>query len=66
MTKIDIIQNVYEKLGFSKKDSADIVESVSNWTRNLHYSAESIDIQIVSGFAKDTELIKAFLRIHRY
>ena len=28
MTKIDIIQNVYEKLGFSKKDSADIVESV--------------------------------------
>ncbi len=28
MTKIDIIQNVYEKLGFSKKDSADIVETV--------------------------------------
>jgi integration host factor subunit alpha len=28
MTKIDIIQNVYEKLGFSKKDSTDIVESV--------------------------------------
>ncbi len=28
MTKIDIIQNVYEKLGFSKKESADIVESV--------------------------------------
>ena len=28
MTKIDIIQEVYEKLGFSKKDSAQIVESV--------------------------------------
>ena len=28
MTKIDIIQNVYEKLGFSKKESADIVEAV--------------------------------------
>ena len=28
MTKIDIIQDVYEKLGFSKKDSARIVESV--------------------------------------
>jgi len=28
MTKIDIIQDVYEKLGFSKKDAAKIVESV--------------------------------------
>jgi len=28
MTKIDIIQNVYEKLGIPKKDSARIVESV--------------------------------------
>ena len=28
MTKIDIIQDVYEKLSFSKKDSARIVESV--------------------------------------
>ena len=28
MTKIDIIQDVYEKLGFSKKDAANIVESV--------------------------------------
>lgn len=28
MTKIDIIQNVCDKLGFSKKDSARIVESV--------------------------------------
>ena len=27
MTKIDIIQNVHEKLGFSKKDSSDIVEA---------------------------------------
>jgi len=28
MTKIDIIQNVCDKLGFSKKDAARIVESV--------------------------------------
>lgn len=28
MTKIDIIQNVCDRLGFSKKDSARIVESV--------------------------------------
>ena len=28
MTKIDIIQHVYEKLGFSKKEAAEIVEAV--------------------------------------
>jgi len=28
MTKVDIIQNVYDRLGFSKKDAARIVESI--------------------------------------
>jgi len=28
MTKIDIIQDVYDKTGISKKDSARIVESI--------------------------------------
>jgi len=35
MTKIDIIQNVYEKLGFSKKESADIVESVLTLSKTV-------------------------------
>jgi len=47
MTKIDIIQDVYEKLGFSKKDSADIVESVFEIMKECLARGEKIKI---SGF----------------
>ena len=47
MTKIEIIQNVYEKLGFSKKDSADIVESVFDIIKDCLAQGERVKI---SGF----------------
>jgi integration host factor subunit alpha len=47
MTKIDIIQDVYEKLGFSKKDAAKIVESVFEIMKDSLASGEKIKI---SGF----------------
>jgi integration host factor subunit alpha len=47
MTKIDIIQDVYEKLGFSKKDSARIVESVFDIIKDGLAKGEKIKI---SGF----------------
>ena len=47
MTKIDIIQEVYEKLGFSKKDSAQIVESVFDIMKDTLAKGEKIKI---SGF----------------
>jgi integration host factor subunit alpha len=47
MTKIDIIQNVYEKLGFSKKDAAAIVESVFGIMKESLARGEKIKI---SGF----------------
>jgi len=47
MTKIDIIQNVCDKLGFSKKDSAKIVESVFNVMKDHLEKGEKIKI---SGF----------------
>jgi len=47
MTKIDIIQDVYEKLGFSKKDSARIVESVFDIMKDSLTRGEKIK---VSGF----------------
>ena len=47
MTKIDIIQDVYEKLGFSKKDSARIVESVFDLMKESLARGEKIKI---SGF----------------
>ncbi len=47
MTKIDIIQNVYEKLGIPKKDSAKIVESVFDLMKDSLAKGEKIKI---SGF----------------
>ena len=47
MTKIDIIQDVYEKLGFSKKDSARIVESVFDIIKDNLTTGEKVKI---SGF----------------
>ena len=47
MTKIDIIQNVYEKLGFSKKDSADVVESVFDIIKDSLAQGDKVKI---SGF----------------
>jgi len=47
MTKIDIIQNVYEKLGFSKKESADIVESVFDIIKDSLANGDKVKI---SGF----------------
>jgi integration host factor subunit alpha len=47
MTKIDIIQDVYEKLGFSKKDAAKIVESVFEIMKDSLAHGEKIKI---SGF----------------
>ena len=47
MTKIDIIQNICDKLGFSKKDSAKIVESVFDVMKDHLEKGEKIKI---SGF----------------
>jgi len=47
MTKIDIIQTVCDKLGFSKKDSAKIVESVFDVMKDHLEKGEKIKI---SGF----------------
>jgi len=47
MTKIDIIQNVCDKLGFSKKDSARIVESVFDIMKDELAKGQKVKI---SGF----------------
>ncbi len=47
MTKADIIENVYEKMGFSKKESAEIVETVFNVIKETFEKGDKIKI---SGF----------------
>ncbi len=51
MTKIDIIQNVCDKLGFSKKDSAKIVESVFDVMKDHLEKGEKIKISGFGNFA---------------
>jgi len=47
MTKADIIEQIYEKIGFSKKESADIVELVFDTMKDTLERGEKIKI---SGF----------------
>jgi len=47
MTKADIIESIYEKVGFSKKESAEIVEMVFDTIKKTLENGEKIKI---SGF----------------
>lgn len=47
MTKADIVETIYEKIGFSKKESADIVEMVFDTIKETLEKGEKIKI---SGF----------------
>jgi integration host factor subunit alpha len=47
MTKIDIVQNVYDRLGFSKKDSEKIVEAIFDVMKENLAHGEKVKI---SGF----------------
>jgi len=47
MTKADIVQQIYEKVGFSKKESGEIVESVFSIIKRTLEKGEHVKI---SGF----------------
>lgn len=47
MTKADIVERIYEKVGFAKKDSYDLVETVFEIMKNTLESGENLKI---SGF----------------
>ncbi|MBI3076751.1 MAG: integration host factor subunit alpha [Deltaproteobacteria bacterium] len=44
MTKADIIENLYEKIGFSKKESAEIVEMVFDIIKETLERGEKVKI----------------------
>lgn len=44
MTKADIVERIHQKVGFSKKESAEIVESVFSILKNTLESGEKIKI----------------------
>jgi len=47
MTKADIIESVYEQIGFSKREAADVVETVFETMKSTLANGEKIK---VSGF----------------
>lgn len=47
MTKADIVERVYQKIGFSKKESSDLVEQVFNHIKTTLEKGEKVKI---SGF----------------
>ena len=44
MTKSDIVEKIYEKIGFSKKESAELVEMVFDIIKSTLESGEKIKI----------------------
>jgi len=44
MTKADLVENVYQKTGFSKKESAEIVETVFDLIKETLEDGEKIKI----------------------
>ncbi|CAG0977220.1 integration host factor subunit alpha [Geobacter sp.] len=44
MTKADIVEQIYEKVGFSKKESADLVERVFGLIKETLENGEKIKI----------------------
>jgi integration host factor subunit alpha len=44
MTKADIVERIYEKVGFSKKESAELVELVFDLIKNTLESGDKIKI----------------------
>lgn len=47
MTKADIVEKVYDKIGFSKKEASELVESVFENLKSVLYKNEKVKI---SGF----------------
>ena len=47
MTKADLVESIYEKIGFSKKESSDIIEMIFDTMKDTLEKGEKIKI---SGF----------------
>ena len=47
MTKADIVENVYQKIGFSKKEASELVEMVFNQLKDVLCNGDKVKI---SGF----------------
>ncbi len=50
MTKADIVEKVYEKIGFSKKEAAELVELVFDCMKDALHQGEKVKISAFGNF----------------
>lgn len=55
MTKADIVERIYEKVGFSKKEATDIVESIFEIIKGRLESGEKVKISGFGNFVINTK-----------
>jgi integration host factor subunit alpha len=51
MTKADIVERIYEKVGFSKKEATDVVESIFEIMKTRLEESEKVKISGFGNFA---------------
>jgi integration host factor subunit alpha len=55
MTKADIVERIYEKVGFSKKEATDVVESIFGIIKERLEKAEKVKISGFGNFIINTK-----------
>jgi integration host factor subunit alpha len=60
MTKVDIVENIYEKVGFSKKEVAKIVESIFDIIKENLQHEDKIKISGFGNFEISSRRILTF------
>jgi integration host factor subunit alpha len=55
MTKADIVERIYEKVGFSKKEATDIVESIFEIIKKRLEDGEKVKISGFGNFVINTK-----------
>jgi len=55
MTKADIVEGIYEKVGFSKKEATDVVESIFTLIKQHLEQGEKIKISGFGNFVINTK-----------
>jgi len=55
MTKADIVERIYEKVGFSKKEATDVVESIFELLKGRLEQGEKVKISGFGNFVINTK-----------
>lgn len=55
MTKADIVERIYEKVGFSKKEATDVVESIFEIIKGRLEEGEKVKISGFGNFVLNTK-----------